>query len=116
LAAFRPGFLVAGFARLLRGSGSGTVVAPLGAPLHALRLRRRRRYTSEHYDGSQDTNASPKTHPSLHAVLLGAAILVLHDRDEGKGQSPEQFPNTFLSCGRLLVSHVPIGNLKKHWD
>src|SRR5712671_5278278 len=70
LPAFRPGFLVAGFARLLRGPGCGTVVATLVAPIHALRLRGRRRDASEHHDGSQDTNASPKTHPSLHAVLL----------------------------------------------
>jgi hypothetical protein len=70
LSAFRPGFLVAGFARLLRGPGCSTVVATLIAPLHALGLRGRRPDASKHHDGSQDSNASPKTHLSLHAVLL----------------------------------------------
>jgi hypothetical protein len=72
LPAFRAGFLVTGFARLLRGPGSPADVATLGAPLTALRLRERRRdaTTSEHHDGSQDTNASPKPHLSLHTVLL----------------------------------------------
>jgi hypothetical protein len=70
LPAFRPGILVAGFARLLRGPGCGAIVATLVAPIHTLRLRRRRRDASEHYDGSQETNASPETHPSFHAVLL----------------------------------------------
>ncbi|HWZ13456.1 MAG TPA: hypothetical protein VNX22_09990 [Acidobacteriaceae bacterium] len=39
LPAFRSGFLVAGFARLLGGPASGAVVATLVASLHALRLR-----------------------------------------------------------------------------
>jgi hypothetical protein len=70
LPAIRPGFLVACFARLLRGPGCGTVVPTLATPPHALRLRGRRRDASEHYDGDQDTNASPKAHPSSHAILL----------------------------------------------
>jgi hypothetical protein len=75
LPAFRPGFLVAGFARLLRGPGSGTVSATVVAPLHTLRLRGRRRDASEHHDGSQDTNTPPKTHSSLHAVLLWCSVV-----------------------------------------
>jgi hypothetical protein len=66
----RPGFLVTGFARLLRGSGSRAVVATLVATVHAIRLRGRRRDASERYDGSQDTNDSPKLHLSSHTVLL----------------------------------------------
>jgi hypothetical protein len=70
LPAFRPGFLVAGFARLLRGAGCSAVVATLIASCHALGLRGRRPDASKHHDGSQDSNGSPKTHLSLHAVLL----------------------------------------------
>jgi hypothetical protein len=101
LPAFRPGFLIAGYARLLRGSGSGSVVAPLAAPLHALRLRGRRRDASEHRDDSKDGNASPKTPPSWHAILLRCSDPCYMTVDEGEEQSPEQFPNTFLSYGRL---------------
>jgi hypothetical protein len=68
LPAFRPRFLVTGFALLLRSAGCGTVIATLVAPRHALRLRGRRRNASEDHDASEDTNASQKTHFSLHAV------------------------------------------------
>jgi hypothetical protein len=69
LPAFRAGLFVARFARLLRGSSPGTVVAAIVAAIHALRLRVRRRDDGEHHDG-QRAHASPKIHPSLHAVLL----------------------------------------------
>jgi hypothetical protein len=35
-----------------------------------LGLRGRRPDASKHHDGSQDSNGSPKTHLSLHAILL----------------------------------------------
>jgi hypothetical protein len=68
LSAFHAGFLVTGFARLLRGACSCTVGATVVAPLHALRLCGHRRDASEHHDSGQDTNASPKPHLSLRAV------------------------------------------------
>jgi hypothetical protein len=68
--AFRAGLFVARFARLLRGPSARTVVAAIVAVLHASRLRVRGRDGGEHHDGSQRAHASPKIHPSLHAVLL----------------------------------------------
>ena len=67
LPAFRSGLFVAGFARLLRGPCSGTIVAAIVAPLHTLRLGIHRHGAGKRYDRSQDTNAPPKTHCS-HAV------------------------------------------------
>jgi hypothetical protein len=70
LSAIRAGLLVTLFARLLGGSGFPTDVATLVATSHAIRLRGRRCCASEHHDGSQDTNASPKPRRSSLAVLL----------------------------------------------
>jgi hypothetical protein len=64
------GLLVTGFARLLRSSGLVTVVATLIAPIHAIRLRRRRHNASEHHKRSHNTNASPKLYLLSHLVLL----------------------------------------------
>jgi hypothetical protein len=68
--AFRAGLFVARFARLLRGPSPRTVVAAIVAVLHSSRLRVRGRDGGEHHDASQRAHASPKIHPSLHAVLL----------------------------------------------
>jgi tetratricopeptide (TPR) repeat protein len=69
LPAICAGFLVTGSARALRGSACRAVVATLAATVHAIGLRGRRRDASEHHDGSQDSNASPKPHLSSHKVL-----------------------------------------------
>jgi hypothetical protein len=70
LPAFRAGLFVAGFACLLGGPSSGTIIAPIVAPIHALCLSVHRERAGKHHDRSQDTNASPKTHHWSHAVLL----------------------------------------------
>jgi hypothetical protein len=68
LPAIRAGLLITSFARLLRGSSGRTGVATLVAPSHAIRLCGGWRDASEHHDGSQDTNASPKLLLWSHAV------------------------------------------------
>ncbi len=70
LPAFRSALFVAGFAILLRVPSRPTIVAPLVAPLHASRLGINRDGASKRHERSQDTKTSPKTHHSLHAVLL----------------------------------------------
>jgi hypothetical protein len=90
LPAFRPRFLVTGFALLLRSAGCGTVIATLVAPRHALRLRGRRRNASEDHDASEDTNASQKTHFSLHAV--SPLVQRSFARQTSKKATPAQVP------------------------
>jgi hypothetical protein len=71
--AFRSGLFVAGFAILLRVPSRATIVLPVVAPLHAIRLGIDRDRTSKRHERSHDTNASAKTHSSLHAVLLSCS-------------------------------------------